>query len=119
MVERRGLLVNDDVPVTTGEVPPGYMRVVVTRASAQVPGCPDWSSRSSINFNNATSSNNGCATNSNHASMVSDANDLIKGASNERHDPSTATRAIKTYREKPPTGAGDLRGESTSNGGSK
>jgi pilus assembly protein CpaD len=119
MVERRGLLVNDDVPVTTGEVPPGYMRVVVTRASAQVPGCPDWSSRSSINFNNATSSNYGCATNSNLASMVSDANDLIKGASNERHDPSTATRAIKTYREKPPTGAGDLRGESTSNGGSK
>jgi pilus assembly protein CpaD len=119
MVERRGLLVNNDVPVTTGEVPPGYMRVVVTRASAQVPGCPDWSSRSSINFNNATSSNYGCATNSNLASMVSDAKDLIKGASNERHDPSTATRAIKTYREKPPTGAGDLRGESTSNGGSK
>lgn len=117
MVERRGLLLSNDVPVTTGAVPPGYLRVVVTRASAHVPGCPDWASKSSINFNNATSSNYGCATNSNLASMVADANDLIKGASDERTDPSSATRAIKTYREKPPTGAGDLKGESTNNGG--
>lgn len=117
MVERRGLLVGNDAPVTTGAVPPGYLRVVITRASAHVPGCPDWSSKSSINFNNATSSNYGCASNSNLAAMVSDPNDLIKGATDERHDPATATRAIKTYREKPPTGAGELRSESTSGGG--
>lgn len=117
MVERRGLFVGNDVPVTAGAVPPGHLRVIISRASAHVPGCPDWSSKSSINFNNATSSNYGCASNSNLAAMVSDPNDLIKGASNERHDPTTATRAIKTYREKPPTGAGELRGESTSNSG--
>ena len=118
MVGRRGLLLSDAVPVTTGLVPEGSVRVIVTRASAHVPGCPDWSSKSSINFNNATSSNYGCATNSNLAAMVADPNDLIKGASEVNQDPLTATRAIKTYREKAPTGAGELKGTQTS-GGSK
>ncbi len=117
IIERRGLLVGSDVPVTTGAVPPGYLRVVVSRASAHVPGCPDWASASSINPTNATSSNYGCATNSNLAAMVADPNDLIKGARSEGNDPSMATRAIKTFREKPPTGAGELRGDATSNGG--
>jgi len=117
MVERRGLLVSEGVPVTTGDVPAGSLRVVVTRTSAYVPGCPDWSSKYSINFNNATSSNYGCASNSNLAAMIADPNDLIKGASADRQDPNTAIRAIKTYREKPPTGAGELKSEETSGGG--
>lgn len=120
MVAKRGLLLSEGAPVTTGALAPGYLRVTVTRASASVPGCPDWSSRSSINFNNATSSNYGCATNSNLAAMVADPNDLIKGTSDRNNDPTSATRAIKTYREKPLTGAGELRTQSTSNsGGSK
>lgn len=117
MVERRGLLLSDDVPVTTGAVPEGHLRVIVTRASAHVPGCPDWASKFSSNVSNATSSNYGCATNSNLAAMVADPNDLIKGASNDRSDPAASTRAIKTFREKPLTGAGNLQGESTSNNG--
>jgi pilus assembly protein CpaD len=119
MVERRGLLMSRDVPVTTGTVPAGHLRVVITRASAHVPGCPDWASKLAINLTNATSSNYGCATNSNLAAMVADPNDLIKGARNEGHDPATATRAIKTYREKAPTGASELRGEATNGGGGK
>lgn len=119
MVERRGLLMSRDVPVTTGVVPADHLRVIITRATAHVAGCPDWASNSSINFANATSSNYGCASNSNLAAMVADPNDLIKGARNEGHDPATATRAIKTYREKPPTGAGELRSEATSEGGGK
>lgn len=118
MVERRGLLLSTDVPVTTGAVPEGHVRVVVTRASASVPGCPNWESKSSLNPTNATSSNYGCATNSNLAAMVADPNDLIKGASNTRSDPTAATRAIQTYRTKPQTGAGELSGVTT-NGGSK
>ncbi len=117
LIERRGLLVSNDVPVTTGAVPQGHLRIIVTRASAFVPGCPNWDSKSAVNLANATSSNYGCATNSNLAAMVADPNDLIKGARNDRHDPSAATRAIRTYREKPQTGAGELRGEATSNGG--
>lgn len=117
MVERRGLLLTDSAPVTTGPVPEGSLRVVITRASAHVPGCPDWASKSSMNFNNATSSNYGCATNSNLAVMVADPNDLIKGATTERNDPTAATRPIRTFREKPQTGAGELKGTATSGGG--
>src|SRR3546814_8544014 len=36
MVERRGLLLSDTAPVTTGEVPADSLRIVVTRASASV-----------------------------------------------------------------------------------
>ena len=118
MVERRGLLLSTDVPVTTGDVPEGHLRVVVTRASASVPGCPNWDSKSSINPTNSTSSNYGCAINSNLAAMVADPNDLIKGASNADLDPNAATRAINTYRTKPQTGAGELKSTST-NGGEK
>lgn len=114
MIGRRGLLLNDEAPVTTGVVPQGHMRVVVTRATASVPGCPNWDSKSAINITNSTSSNYGCATNSNLAAMVADPNDLIKGARNDRTDPSAATRAIRTYREKPQTGAGDLKSSATS-----
>ena len=117
MVERRGLLLSRDVPVTTGAVPDGYLRVVVTRASASVPGCPNWDSKSSLNPVNATSSNYGCATNSNLAAMVADPNDLIKGTRDTGHDPLAATRAIQTYRTKPQTGAGALTKTPTSGGG--
>ncbi|KTE02132.1 MAG: CpaD family pilus assembly protein [Sphingopyxis sp.] len=116
MVERRGLLLSRDVPVTTGAVPQDHLRVVVTRATASVPGCPNWESKSSINPTNSTSSNYGCAVNSNLASMVADPNDLIKGASNTGSDPTAATRAIQTYRTKPQTGAGELTKAPTSGG---
>lgn len=116
MVERRGLLLSTEVPVTTGAVPEGHLRVVVTRASASVPGCPNWDSKSSINPTNSTSSNYGCATNSNLAAMVADPNDLIKGTRETRSDPATATRAIQTYRTKPQTGAGALTSAPTSGG---
>ncbi len=117
MVERRGLMLNAEAPVTTGAVPEGHLRIVVTRASASVPGCPNWDSKSSINPVNATSSNYGCATNSNLAAMVADPNDLIKGTNDTGHDPSAATRAIQTYRTKPQTGAGPLAGVATNGGG--
>lgn len=117
MVERRGLLLSRDAPVTTGAVPEGHLRVIVTRASASVPGCPNWDSKSSLNPVNATSSNYGCAVNSNLATMVADPNDLIKGTRDTGHDPAAATRAIQTYRTKPQTGAGDLKQTSTSGGG--
>lgn len=114
MVGRRGLLLSNDVPVTAGAVPQGHLRVIVSRASATVPGCPNWDSKFAVNIVNATSSNYGCASNSNLAAMVADPNDLIKGARSDRTDPSAATRAIRTYREKPQTGAGDLNASSTS-----
>jgi pilus assembly protein CpaD len=38
---RFGLLVGDQAPVTSGMVNAGAVRVIVTRSSASVPGCPD------------------------------------------------------------------------------
>lgn len=116
MIGRRGLLLSPDAPVTTGTVPEGHLRIVVTRASASVPGCPNWESKSSINVTNSTSSNYGCAVNSNLAAMVADPNDLIKGNRDDSYDPATAARAIKTYRTKPQTGAGELKAAPTSGG---
>lgn len=117
MVEREGLLMSNAVPVTTGTIQPGGVRVIVTRSSARVPGCPDWSTRYATNVNNSTSANYGCATNSNIAAMVADPNDLIKGATADSNDPSAATKPIKTYREKQPSGAAGLKGTTTTQGG--
>ena len=116
MVEHRGLLMSSDVPVTTGSIPSGYLRVTIARASAEVPGCPDWSSKFSANIVNATSSNYGCSVNGNLAAMVADPNDLIKGASNRDSDPAAATRPVNTYRTKPQTGTGQLKQQSTGGG---
>jgi hypothetical protein len=78
---RFGLLVGDTAPVTPGMVNAGTARIIVTRTSAQVPGCPDWSAKSDANFKNATSTNYGCASNANLAAMVADPEHLLKGAS--------------------------------------
>src|SRR3546814_11716730 len=94
------------------------MRVVGTLASASVPGCPDWSTKSSINFNKSPSTNYGCATTSNLSAMVADPSDLIKGATDTRNDTAAATRPVRTYREKTQTGAsGTLKAADTTSGG--
>src|SRR3546814_15555794 len=78
MVERRGLLLISAAPVTTGAVPEGYLRVVVTLASASVPGCPNCACKSWLNQVNATASNYGRVITCNIASIVADPNDLIQ-----------------------------------------
>lgn len=111
---RRGILVENGAPVTSGSVQPGYARVVLTRSSASVPGCPDWSVKSDMNFNNGTHPNYGCATNSNLAAMIANPQDLIEGqkATSETVIMSS-TKAIETYREKAPTGAAGLAKSNT------
>lgn len=111
---RYGLLVSDAAPVTSGPVEPGTVRVVVTRAAASVPDCPDWSRASNPDFESSTMSNFGCASNSALAAMVANPEDLIRGQDpSVSVDASTAGKAIKTYRERKPTGAGDLKNEAT------
>jgi pilus assembly protein CpaD len=87
---RYGLLVSPGAPVTTGAIPDGAVRVVVSRTRASVPGCPDWSSQPGApNYNN----------------------EMISG-----YDPRTATRAVNVYRSAPPTGKGGLDAVSTTGG---
>ncbi|MEN9683411.1 MAG: hypothetical protein RLZZ427_1162 [Pseudomonadota bacterium] len=117
IAERFGILVGTDAPVTPGDVPSGTVRIIVSRASAAVPGCPDWSAKSGTKFTNATAPNFGCATNGNLAAMIADPEHLIHGA---EATGSTAimssTKAIDSYRQNPPTGTQVLKQESTKSG---
>lgn len=117
---RYGLLVGEDAPVTSGEVAPGNARVVVSRSSATVPHCPDWSAKSETNLNNATYSNYGCAVNSNLAAMVADPEHLLHGAKGTGETVVlTSSKAIDSYRVAKPTGEAGLKQTSTQNAGGK
>lgn len=110
VASRFGLLLQGDAPVTPGHVNAGTVRVVVSRSVATVPGCPDWSSKSDSNLRNATSSNYGCATNSNLAAMVANPEHLVKGAEGTGETVvMSSTKAISTYREAKPSGADGLK----------
>jgi pilus assembly protein CpaD len=68
-------------------------------------------------FNSNTSSNYGCAVNSNLAAMVANPADLVLGRPGaETIDPATSAKAIDSYRKTPPTGASGLKAESTGGG---
>ncbi len=109
LASRYGLIVSEDAPTTAGYVDAGTARVVITRSKATVPNCPNWSAQSDVNLANATSSNYGCATNSNLAAMIADPEDLVKGAVGGSDTVvMSSTKAISSYREQPPTGVGEL-----------
>jgi len=111
---RHGVLIEETAPVTSGHVQPGYARVVLTRSTASVPGCPDWSAKSDANFNNAVSSGYGCATNSNLAAMVANPEDLIEGQKGAGETViMSSTKAIDSYRAQTPTGNGALKATSS------
>ena len=115
---RYGLLLSEGAPATVGFVQPGQVRVVVTRTSASVPGCPDWSANSDVNLANGTSPNYGCATNSNLAAMVANPEDLIAGQQGTGETTVvTSTKAIKAYRAADPTGKDGLPAAQTDEGG--
>ena len=100
-----GLLVSDGAPVTQGVLDPGSVRVIVSRAVAHVPGCPDWSRPSTPDFNNSSMSNFGCGVNGALAAQVADAEDLVHGQSGPAaEDGAAASKAIGMYRSWPLTG---------------
>ena len=100
MVAQYGLLISDVAPVTEGYVPSGAMRVVVSRSTAEVPGCPDWSNRSHTDFQARTSENYGCGVNSTMSAMIADPEDLVRGQSQGDADQTRASKAIRAYRDK-------------------
>ncbi|GAA0769637.1 CpaD family pilus assembly protein [Erythrobacter ramosus] len=120
LAARYGLMLSETAPVTAGYVQPGQARVVITRTSAAVPGCPDWSAKSDMNYSNGLSPNYGCAVNSNLAAMVADPQDLLEGKKGDVETViATSNKAISTYREMEPTGKGGLMeaGTAASGGG--
>ena len=108
-----GLLVSDGAPVLSGNVQPGSIRVITSRATASVSGCPSWGNAVSDPVVN-TSPNYGCAVNANIAAMVANPDDLVLGQDGSTAgSATTATRAIRVYRERPPSGRQGLPASST------
>jgi len=106
-VSAYGLALSDQVPITMGQVAPGTVRVIVTRTSASVPTCPDYSRQYQPDYSASTSSNYGCAVNSNLAAMVANPSDLVRGESETTLvDPNTGARAVNALRGAKPSGAG-------------
>jgi pilus assembly protein CpaD len=75
---------------------------VVSGTQAVVPNCPNWAS-GGVDSAAMTDTNYGCAVNSNLAAMIADPSDLIHGKSDNSTDATSATRAIKAWREAEPT----------------
>lgn len=111
---RFGLLVSDDAPVGDAPVAPGTARVVVSRMTATVPSCPDYSRVSGADLFANTNSNYGCANNANLAAMVANPADLVRGQTGApSSDPLVASKAIDAFRKAPTTGAAPLAAERT------
>lgn len=108
-----GLLLSQDKPVTGTTLPPGTVRIVISRMKASVPGCPDFSRVDKPEFESNTSSNQGCAINSNLAAMVANPADLVRGQPGaDTTDDVSSLKAIDSYRKAVPTGAAGLKTDS-------
>ncbi len=97
LLDRYGLSVSETAPVTAGNVTPGTFRLLVTRSSASVPNCPNWTKTTESNFNSSVSPNYGCASNSNLAAMVADPEDLVRGRDDDSRDANKGSAAINTF----------------------
>jgi pilus assembly protein CpaD len=100
MASEYGIILADTAPVTAGHVAPGTMRIVLTRSTASVPNCPNWSKTTEANYNAANHPNYGCAVNSNMAAMIADPEDLVRGRDTKPLDNNSGTKAIEAYRAK-------------------
>jgi pilus assembly protein CpaD len=110
-----GLLLSDGSPVTAGAPRPGSARVIVRRAKASVPGCPNWRQAKGIGGLESTESNFGCSINSNLAAMVANPDDLVLGREgDETGDPNASNKAIETYRNRTLSGNGGGKVEAVS-----
>jgi pilus assembly protein CpaD len=121
LLSEYGLALDPGAPVTQGSLPQGLIRVVASRSSASVPGCPYYGEPSredsGIESPVRTGPNYGCATNSNLAAMIANPDDLIHGrGGTSRGSGTTAGRAIRVYREGQPTGRQGLQQTTTTSG---
>ncbi len=106
-----GLLMSPGAPILEGDVPMGAVRVIVSRTTASVPNCPNYDRQRGPS---STSSNYGCAVNSNLAAMIADPDDLVLGQTGSVYgDANTSSKAIRLYRQTAPTGSKGLTDVST------
>lgn len=112
-----GLLLSGDRPVTGAPVTPGTARVLVSRMRAAVPGCPDFSRDSSVEYDQNTSSNFGCATNAGLAAMIAQPEDLVHGTGTDVTDTRRSVKAITAFNNAAPSGNGGATVQSPGVGG--
>lgn len=87
-------------PLPYGAAPePGTVRIVVERYVVTPPACPDWRQRAYPNYENAPSSNFGCANVTALGLMAADPRDLIEGREYRQTDGGSAAAAVRRYRE--------------------
>ena len=111
-----GLDLADGAPILSGTVEPGTVRVIASRTTASVPTCPAWGDPGILASPN-TSSNYGCATNSNIAAMIANPEDLVLGQPGTTSGSgTTASRAVRGYRARTPGQSQTLPSTSTSGG---
>lgn len=117
VVGRYGLVLSETAPVTSGEVAPGAVRLVVLRAEAAIPGCPAWTATDTLFQGDARGF--GCATAANLAAMIADPNDLLAGKSapDTGSSAATAVKAINAQQEAVGTSAGGTTVQRVSVGG--
>lgn len=108
-----GLLISDGAPLTDGAIAPGYVRIVISRSTASVAGCPDYSIPSQPVFTSSASSNYGCAINSTMAAMIANPEDLVRGQRARGNNTISAAKAIKSWRETKPSAENGLKIESS------
>lgn len=115
----RGLLLAATAPVTAGTIAPGTARVVISRATARVPNCPDFRGEGAgVNFSGRTSANYGCGVNSTLSAMIANPIDLVRGQpGSDNLGGATSIKAIDAYRKAAPTGGGGQNLKSESTGG--
>ena len=95
----RGLVVSS-VPVAYGgPLPADSVRLILNRYAVTPPPCPDWRKPATTDFNNQTSSNFGCATETNLGLMVANPRDLANGRNLGPADAENAAKSVENYRE--------------------
>jgi len=72
--------------------------LMIERAVATRPACPDWS-KPPIDYSAQVSSNFGCATASNLAAMVADPADLLHGKPTDKAEGRMAAGAVQAYHD--------------------
>lgn len=113
------LLANEGAPANAGRPPANSVRVVVSRATATAPDCPNYATGNEPDYGRHTLSNYGCAAAQNLAAMIADPQDLVQGAQGAPGvDPRLTLKAVAAWRDAEATGKNGLKAEKIS-GGSK
>lgn len=86
------------------DVAPGSSRVTVSRANLASDECPDWNDEQKVLFNNAMSTNFGCASRSNLARMVADPSDLVSGRTLSGQDAAVTAKPVAGFDSHKPDG---------------